>query len=59
MAAVITPVGVNLFIGQGIAGVDTLTIMKYTSGFIAVFMIAFIFIVLNPWVSLTLVSVFK
>ena len=59
MAAVTPPVGVNLFIGQGIAGVDTLTIMKYATGFIAVFMMAFIFIVLNPWVSLTLVSFFK
>lgn len=59
IGAVTPPVGVNLYIAQGIAEVDTVTIMKYALMFIAVFMVIYIYIVLNPWVSLTLIKLIK
>lgn len=59
IGAVTPPVGVNLFVAQGIADVDTVTIMKYALMFIAVFMVIYIFIVLNPWVSLSLIKLIK
>lgn len=56
VAAVTPPVGVNLYVGQAIAEVDTMSIMKYAALFIGVVMILYIFITFNPWVSLVLLS---
>ncbi len=56
MAAVTPPVGVNLFIAQGIAQVDTLSIMKYATAFITLVLAMYVFIALNPWVSTAVVS---
>lgn len=56
MAAVTPPVGVNLFIGQGIAKADTVSIMKYAGMFIAIFMGMFVLITLNPWISTVVVN---
>ncbi len=58
IGAVTPPVGVNLFVAQAIAEVDTIKIMKYALMFIAVFMLIYIFIVLNPWVSTILITAF-
>lgn len=58
MAAVTPPVGVNLFIAQGIAGSDTASTMKYAAGFIAVFLCIFVFITLNPWISTVVINLF-
>lgn len=59
IAAVTPPVGVNLFIAQGIAQVDTLEIMKYAMFFIGIFLLVFVFITLNPWISTVVISLLK
>ena len=51
LGAVTPPVGVNLFIGQAISGAKTIHIMKYAFFFIAVFLVIYIFITMNPWIS--------
>ncbi len=56
VGTVTPPVGVNLFVGQGIAKVDTLTIVKYALIFIAEFMVVYLFIVFNPWISTCVVN---
>lgn len=56
MAAVTPPVGVNLFIGQGIAKADTVSILKYAGMFIVIFLAMFVLITLNPWISTVVVN---
>lgn len=59
LAAVTPPVGVNLYIAQGVADVETLAIMKSATGFIGVLLVLYIFITFNPWISLALLSLFN
>ncbi len=59
VGAVTPPVGVNLFIGQGIAKSDSLSTMKYACMFIAVFMAVYVWISMSPWVSHSLLTFLK
>ena len=52
LAAVTPPVGVNLYIGQGIAKAETVPIMKFAFMLIGILLVTYIFIALNPWISL-------
>ena len=56
LGAVTPPVGVNLFIGQAISGAKTIYIMKYAFFFIVVFLVIYIFITMNPWISELMVN---
>lgn len=57
MANVTPPVGVNLYIAMGIAGVDIVTIMKHTIPLILAFMFTYILIMFVPEISLLLPSI--
>lgn len=59
IGAVTPPVGINLFIAQGIAKVNSFSIMKYELCFIILFMLLYVFIALNPWISLSLISLLR
>ena len=59
IGAVTPPVGVNLFIGQGIAKANSLSTMKYACMFIAIFMVIYVWIALSPWVSHLLLNLLK
>ncbi len=56
IGAVTPPVGINLFVAQGIAKVSSLDIMKHAVLFIVVFILLYIVITLIPWFSLVLLS---
>lgn len=59
IAAVTPPVGVNLFIGQGIANTGFVDIMKYAIPLILVQLAYYVFIALNPWISTSVLALFS
>ena len=59
LGAVTPPVGVNLFIGQAISKAKTVDIMKYAFFLIGVFLILYIVITMNPWISDIVVNLSK
>ena len=59
LGAVTPPVGVNLFIGQAISKAKTIDIMKYAFFLIGVFLVIYIIITVNPWISDVVVNMSK